>query len=231
MFMIYIKESNIDIKKLYFAAELEGICRFGAVDYEINKAIHEFGNEKEEKLEKIDFFEKLKTFNINEPYINPFNIDQYKSLKKDYDDESKIEEEDVYKDLSYDDMMTTAESIEPEFIYDYFRDILQKFKYTCYSTDLLNPGKKITDPDYINSGLLNLEKNSINQEYRDEEGLTYKNFYNFAKSFSRYEKGSEYLAFPTQWKSLEPNEKEIILNRLNKNRAKEIKERKNAKAK
>ena len=40
--------TNIDIKKLYFAAELENICRFGAVDYEINKAIHEFGNEKEE---------------------------------------------------------------------------------------------------------------------------------------------------------------------------------------
>ncbi len=89
-FSIFIKESNIDIKKLYFAAELENICRFGAVDYEINKAIHEFGNDKEEKLEKIDFFKKIENFNINDPYLNPFNIDQYKSLNKEENNEFKL---------------------------------------------------------------------------------------------------------------------------------------------
>jgi len=89
-FLMFIKESNIDIKKLYFAAELENICRFGAVDYEINKAIHEFGNEKEDNLEKIDFNEKFKNFNINEPYTNPFNIDQYKSLNKEANNDFKL---------------------------------------------------------------------------------------------------------------------------------------------
>jgi len=89
-FNLYIKESNIDVKKLYFAAELENICRFGAVDYEINKAIHEFGNDKEEKIEKINIFEKIENFNINDPYINPFNIDQYKSLDKEKKGEFKL---------------------------------------------------------------------------------------------------------------------------------------------
>jgi len=75
-FMLFIKEEKIDIKKLFFAAELENICRFGAVDYEINKAIHEFGNEKEDNLDKKDIFEKFEGF-------RNFEIkDMYQSLEK-----------------------------------------------------------------------------------------------------------------------------------------------------
>lgn len=75
-FMLFINEEKIDIKKLFFAAELENICRFGAVDYEINRAIHEFGNEKEDNLEKKDVFEKFEGF-------QNFEIkDIYQSLDK-----------------------------------------------------------------------------------------------------------------------------------------------------
>ena len=75
-FMLFINEEKIDIKKLFFAAELENICRFGAVDYEINKAIHEFGNEKEDNLDKKDVFEKFEGF-------RNFEIkDMYHSLDK-----------------------------------------------------------------------------------------------------------------------------------------------------
>ena len=75
-FMLFIKEEKIDIKKLFFAAELENICRFGAVDYEINKAIHEFGNEKEDNLDKKDVFQKFEGF-------RNFEIkDMYQSLEK-----------------------------------------------------------------------------------------------------------------------------------------------------
>lgn len=75
-FMLFINEEKIDIKKLFFAAELENICRFGAVDYEINKAIHEFGNEKEDNLDKKEVFEKFEGF-------RNFEIkDIYESLDK-----------------------------------------------------------------------------------------------------------------------------------------------------
>ena len=67
-FMLFIKEEKIDIKKLFFAAELENICRFGAVDYEINKAIHEFGNDKEDSLDKLDVFERFRNFVIKDMY-------------------------------------------------------------------------------------------------------------------------------------------------------------------
>jgi len=76
-FTLFIKNSGIDIKKLYFAAELENICRFGAVDYEINRAIHEFGNDKEDNLENKKIYEKFEGF-------RDFEIkDMYDSLDKD----------------------------------------------------------------------------------------------------------------------------------------------------
>ncbi len=88
-FLLFIKESGIDIKKLYFAAELESICRFGAVDYEINKAIHEFGNEKEDNLENKDIFvgyEKLMDFKIKDMYesLDREQNGDFKMLKKAY---------------------------------------------------------------------------------------------------------------------------------------------------
>jgi len=77
-FMMFINETGIDIKKLLFASELENICRFGAVDYEINKAIHEFGNEKEDNLEGkfvFDKYEGFRNFDTSNDYL-------YKSLDK-----------------------------------------------------------------------------------------------------------------------------------------------------
>ena len=81
-FLLYLKESKIDIHKLYFSAELENICRFGAVDYEINKAIHEYGNEAnmEEEEPKNESF---KIRDIYETLDNPYN-NEFKLLKKAY---------------------------------------------------------------------------------------------------------------------------------------------------
>ena len=43
-FDLFIKNSGLDIKKLLFANELENISRYGAVDYELNKNVHDYGN-------------------------------------------------------------------------------------------------------------------------------------------------------------------------------------------
>jgi hypothetical protein len=88
-FVLFIKEENIDVKKLLFAAELENICRFGAVDYEINKAIHEFGNDKEDNLNKKDIFEKFegfRNFEIKDMYdsLNKAENNEFALLKKAY---------------------------------------------------------------------------------------------------------------------------------------------------
>jgi len=88
-FSLFLKESNIDIKKLYFAAELENICRFGAIDYEINKAIHEFGNEENDDLKQSNIIEKInnfQSFKLNDIYdpLENYNKDDFKLLKKAY---------------------------------------------------------------------------------------------------------------------------------------------------
>jgi len=80
-FSLFLKEGKIDIKKLYFAAELENICRFGAVDYEINKAIHEFGNEKEDDLNIKNIYSKYNEFEL-------FKLkDEYSSLEHNKNNE------------------------------------------------------------------------------------------------------------------------------------------------
>ena len=83
-FSWFLKESKIDIRKLYFAAELENICRFGAVDYEINKAIHEFGNDKEDVLDVSNVVDKINNFQT-------FKIkDIYSSLDKNTNEEFEL---------------------------------------------------------------------------------------------------------------------------------------------
>lgn len=88
-FELYIKESNIDINKLKFSADLENICRFGAVDYEINKPIHEFGYEKEDNLkskEIFNYYEKFKDFKLIDPYLSleKNNNNDFKLVKQAY---------------------------------------------------------------------------------------------------------------------------------------------------
>ena len=88
-FELYIKETGIDINKLKFSADLENICRFGAVDYEINKAIHEFGYEKEDNLKNKEIFnlyENFKDFKLIDPYLSleKNNNNDFKLLKQAY---------------------------------------------------------------------------------------------------------------------------------------------------
>jgi sRNA-binding protein len=88
-FTLFLKESKINVKKLFFAAELENICRFGAVDYEINRAIHEFGNENEDNLELPaikEQLDKFQTFKIKDMYssLNRDNINEFDLVKKAY---------------------------------------------------------------------------------------------------------------------------------------------------
>ena len=88
-FELYIKETGIDVNKLKFSADLENICRFGAVDYEINKAIHEFGYEKEDNLkskEIFNYYENFKDFKLIDPYLSleKNNNNDFKLLKQAY---------------------------------------------------------------------------------------------------------------------------------------------------
>jgi hypothetical protein len=154
-FMLFIKEEKIDIKKLFFAAELENICRFGAVDYEINKAIHEFGNDKEDNLDKKDVFEKFEgfqNFEIKDMYqsLDKNENEDFALIKKAYENfggdlkgiikKKKRPFIDIYKVKSIGkDLKKKLDFIQMrKYIRRYFNDLKWKnleFKNSCVNND------------------------------------------------------------------------------------------------
>ena len=100
-------------------------------------------------------------------------------------------------------------------MYEHLRILLQEFKYTVYSHFLLTNEK--LDVVEIPNILQEIRINDYTKNFPTDnlKNISIKNIYNFAKSISRYQSGKEYLAYPKQWKSLEPEEKKIILERLN----------------
>jgi len=111
--------------------------------------------------------------------------------ENDVIDEENISEFKIYNSKE------CIRSINGEFIYDFFRDILQQFKKTVYSS-LLTDNKKdinITNPS---------------------EGSTYKNLYNFAKSVSHKTLNKKYILLDKHWESLSNDDKNMVLNRLNR---------------
>ena len=49
-FELYMKAMNLDFRKLVFAQEVEELAIFGSVDYELNRAVHEFSTSKSDEM-------------------------------------------------------------------------------------------------------------------------------------------------------------------------------------
>ncbi len=114
---------------------------------------------------------------------------------KTADDDDDIDEDNL-DEFNFSNMDRCLKSIKPEFMYNFFTDILQQFKTTYYGTKLLS-----------------IDKKQILEAIAKE--ITVKNVYNFAKSFSSYVNNKRYTQYNKYWCSLEDKEKKIILDRLN----------------
>jgi hypothetical protein len=129
------------------------------------------------------------------------------------DDDDDDDDGEQYK--NYDNYRDNIMSIPLSYIYEYFRDILQQFKYTFYSNYLLNEEKTGVKDSNLNF-LISYDK------YQKVKFITLKNIYNFAKSLSiekwSSDKTPKPVEYPLHWKSLEKEQKAEILNRLNNNR-------------
>jgi hypothetical protein len=141
----------------------------------------------------------------------------YKPIKTTINEDDYIDEDKLYDDYTINDLAKSIQTVKAEFIYEHLRILLQEFKYTVYSHFLLTKNKN----DVVSIPNIFQEVKIANYVDKDKfptdnvKIISIKNIYNFAKSLSRYQKGTEYLAFPKQWKSLEDDEKKIILSRLN----------------
>ncbi len=126
----------------------------------------------------------------------------YISIRRSDEEMEELEmlDEENINEFKFDNLYENLKSIKSEYIYEFFREILQDFKKTYYSKNLLNNDKKtFKEPEILS------------------DNLTFKNFYNFAKSLSSYESNGKYIQFNRNWQSLEDFEKKIILDRLNNN--------------
>lgn len=138
----------------------------------------------------------------------------YKPIRTTINEDAYLDDDKIFDDYSIRDLEKSIKSIKPEFIYEHFRTLLQEYKYTIYSYFTL----KLDKTDVLNEprpfhALINTFTDkfpSTNVKF-----ISLKNIYNFAKSLSRYQKDSAYPAYPKNWKSLEEDEKNEFLDKIN----------------
>lgn len=135
----------------------------------------------------------------------------YIPIKNNIDDYDKdVDDEEIYDKKNIEDLIENIDSINAKFMYEHLRRMIERLKYTVYSSLIFDrQKKKILDiPDIENRPDNNLNFKSLKQ-------FTLKNIYNFSKSISRYQNGNSYPAYSKYWKNLEKEEKKVILDRLN----------------
>jgi len=120
-------------------------------------------------------------------------------------------EEDI--DIDMEAIKTSAKSLYeyPEYIYEYIRESLIQLKNTWYGIHYFHYNKETNDYE--------LDKDEVPNIIDKDNITTIKNIYNFAKSLTIYgTKKSKQKAnkLPKQWKSLSNDEKQLILDRLNR---------------
>lgn len=121
-------------------------------------------------------------------------------------------EHDEEDDLQFIAVLPSLKSFSAKMFYNFITESTQKFKGTWYATKLLNNDKT------------NIEKPSGIYCVHETIKITYKNVYNFAKSMVHHvettvdekeKKAKSYARYPENWKSLNENQKNDIIARLN----------------
>jgi len=204
--------STSDANKILFEQKLNKLYQHGTMEIELSVNYIIDGDNKSYALAAISIQRLVKAMCItfdNNYRLQPNVIRSgYKEISVKIEDENVVDDEKVYDDYSIENLSQQLETIKPQFMYDHLRKLIQKLKYTFYGTVLFDIKK-----EKIEDGLI--FTNISNKKYKVLRQVTLKNIYNFAKSLSRYQKGKEYLLYPKHWKSLEKEEKDEILKRLN----------------
>ena len=146
-------------------------------------------------------------------------------------------------ELDADEINKSLKSLvsNPKHMYEFLKDSINSFKMTWYSSKLLtkdkNKDKDAEEDEYkiITRAVYDFDveaeitgavgRINISRAFAyfpdDAEGpyevmtLTYKNFYNFAKSLTHYTEKGKFLSYPKFWRSLSKKDKDEIIRRLN----------------
>jgi len=122
--------------------------------------------------------------------------------------------------LTDDIVLRTAKSIQIEDLYDFIKDNITAFKHTWYAHHMIdykeNKFKPINKSHYI----------EIPNSVTGRAYVSFKNIYNFAKSFVHQTKSNDsktndgwfsdnYVRLPKLWESLSPEQMTLVTDRLN----------------
>jgi hypothetical protein len=135
----------------------------------------------------------------------------YKNVKKINinDDEEDI----IFTKIEFNDIKNLIKNINAEQFYIFMTTQLEQFKNTWYGTKLLNENKTQIC-NIIDNDLLYFYYNYDNKNNRDKY-ISYKNIYNYAKSFLHYENNKVFTKYSDYWASLTDNDISKILEKLN----------------
>lgn len=103
----------------------------------------------------------------------------------------------------------SLETLDPQYMYDFIRDSIQEFKYTWYYTHIFDQESMTIKSIGNFKSLGSTTSNGVIVP------LTLKNIYNYSKSLTHYEENNKYIEYAKYWQSLNNDQKNIILNRLN----------------
>jgi hypothetical protein len=133
-------------------------------------------------------------------------------------DDDDDDDHDTRIKVKFSDILPSYESIIDngleKHMYEYMRECFQKLKGTWYGHQLMEIN------DGVESGYkIQLIKPQLNIKIKMDEDFdlvpTLKNTYNFAKSFIHHKQDGNYLPYARVWKSLTPENKKTIIDRLN----------------
>lgn len=222
-----------DIDNSKFTKMWEAFVKESEIGNNIVYQTHNISNESLRKLMRgiLYSFDKSKSSSsrkiAEESGYIPIPQDKIKETMKIIKIEDYLDEDST--DIPFTLILPSLKSLEPKLVYNFITESLQKFRNTWYGTRLLTSDKKDINTDF---------------KYFAEENkipITYKNIYNFAKNllfyrkkinskdYENYENDNsydsdfyaqnskhEYVRYPENWKSLNKQQKDNILQRLNK---------------
>lgn len=151
-------------------------------------------------------------FESNDKLFGDAKEDEYVPLRETEDEEEDEEEDAEDKRASQirdDDLVKSIQTLKSQYIYDFFKQSIQKFMSTYYAREQF----KYKDGVYTYIG----ENNPL--FLKVEPSVTFKNLYNFAKSLVhvtvRDENKQRYIPLPKHWIHLTNENKKVILSRIN----------------
>jgi len=137
---------------------------------------------------------------------NRKDLEKYKAIKKRIrmeinEDEFDLKEEKYIFDFNEKQIRKLSEAILPEYIYDFLQENINIIKSSFFAESYI-VYKSVISTYFINP------KPTISTGS--------KHLYNFAKSLCHYiDENGKYLEFPRYWRSMNREQKQIILDRLN----------------